>query len=75
MLGRVGAHSKWAATRDRTAATEPARRGFRAKLAKRVDPDGVMTESQRAAAVEAALRAHYQLMALRSSQARARRSA
>lgn len=73
MLGRVGAHSKWAKTRNRTAATEAARQGFLAKLAREVDPDGLMSPAELSAAVESARRAHYQLMALRSSQVRAKR--
>lgn len=72
MRARLGAHSKWARTADRTAATEPARQGFLAKLAKQVDPDGRMSAVELAAAVESARKAHYQRMALRSSQARAR---
>jgi hypothetical protein len=75
MRSKLGAHAKWAATDDRTAATEPARKGFLAKLAREIDPDGVMDPTELARRVENARRAHYQRMALKSSQARARRKA
>lgn len=55
--GRVGAYRKWRNTEDRTAATEPAREKFNARFEKFADP-------------EAARRAYYAELALRSAQAR-----
>jgi hypothetical protein len=58
--GRAGAYRKWAATEDRTAATEPARKAFNRRFEDAADP-------------EAARRAYFAELALRSAQARRRR--
>ena len=62
MLGRLGAYSKWAQCEDRTAATEPARRGLEQKFLDDADGDPVRAESLR--------RAYFVRMALRSAQVR-----
>jgi hypothetical protein len=73
--GRMGAHLKWANVTDRAAALAPARRGFRARLARDADPDGQLSPAQLDAKVEQLFQAHMALMTLRSAQSRARRKA
>lgn len=70
LLGRLGAHSKWAMTEDRTAATQPARDGLLRKFEDEVDPDRVLSPVERAKRAENARKAHYQRMALASAKAR-----
>jgi hypothetical protein len=60
--GRVGAHRKWANTANRTAATESARKAFNRRFEDFPDP-------------EAARRAYFAELALRSAQVRRRRKA
>jgi hypothetical protein len=55
--GRVGAYRKWANTEDRSTATAPARKAFNRRFEDAADP-------------EAARRAYYAELALRSAQAR-----
>ena len=43
MIARIAAAERWARTSDRTAATEPARRGLRARFEREADPDGCST--------------------------------
>jgi hypothetical protein len=65
-LGRLGAHTSWARTRDRTARTAPAREALEAKWLREADGDVKRAESMR--------KAHYARMALLSAQARARKA-
>ena len=65
MLGKIGAHTKWANTTDRTAATAPARAALEQKFLDQADGDPVRAEHLR--------RAHYARLALKSAQARRRR--
>jgi hypothetical protein len=68
--------TRWAGLNSpeaRRAATAPATAGRRRKWELKADPDGVLPPAEREAAVERLKRAHYQLMALRSAQARAAR--
>ncbi|HSX68772.1 hypothetical protein [Nocardioides sp.] len=69
-LARLGAHTKWAMTEDRTAATQPARDGLLRKFEDQVDPDRVLSPEERAKRAENAKKAHYQRMALASAKAR-----
>ena len=73
MRARIAAHTRWANTDDRSAATEPARRAFADRWERLVDPDGVLDPDERARRAEHAKRAHFQRMALRSAQSRARK--
>ena len=75
---RIAVHTSWQQTTNRTARTAPAVEAGPSRLSyweKRVDPDGLMDEATRAKAAENARTAHYQRMAYRSAQARARRKA
>lgn len=73
LRARIGAHTKWARTEDRTAATEPARRAFRSKFEREVDPEGLLPVQERLRRAESARKAHYARLALKSAQARAKK--
>lgn len=70
----LAAHASWARTPDRRARTAAARRAVDERFERLVDPDGVMTPEDRAAAVENARAAHYRRMALASVRARRARA-
>jgi hypothetical protein len=61
------------ATHDPRATTRNAREAFARRFEREVDPDGVLAPAERARRVEAARRAYFTALALRSSQARRRR--
>ena len=61
-IGRIGAHSKWANTTDRTAATAPARAALEQKFLDQADGD-----PQRAVSLR---RAYYLQLARKSAVAR-----
>jgi hypothetical protein len=62
LLGRIGAHTKWANCTDRSAATAPARAALERKFLDAADGDPVRAENLR--------KAHYARLALKSAQAR-----
>jgi hypothetical protein len=70
MVGRIGAHTKWANTADRTAATQPARRGFMARFERQVDPDNKLSAAERHRRAESAMRAYMGQLALKREQKR-----
>jgi hypothetical protein len=57
LVSRIGGYEKWAQTADRTAATRPAREAFNKRFEQYPDP-------------EAARRAYFTRLALKSAQAR-----
>jgi hypothetical protein len=72
LIARIAAAERWARERDRTAATEMARRGLIAKFEREVDPDGTLDPAERARRVEHLRRA--QLLRASRAAAAARRS-
>lgn len=60
---RIAADWSWAATRDRSARTLPARRASITRWEAAVDPHGEMDDATRAKAAESARRAHLRQMA------------
>jgi hypothetical protein len=60
------------AQRDSKEVTAPARSGFLSRFERQVDPDGALSEAERARRAEAALRAHMIRLAARSAKARSR---
>lgn len=60
----------WENETDRTARTEPARSVFRQKFEELADPDGVLSESERAARGEELRREHYRALSRRGVLAR-----
>jgi hypothetical protein len=73
LRARAAAHTSWARTSDRAARTAPARRAMLERFEREVDPDGVLDPSERARRAEAAKKAYYASLALKSSQVRRRR--
>jgi hypothetical protein len=73
MRARLGAHTQWANTVDRTARTATARAGFMERFDRQVDPDRVLDPAERAKRAESARTAYFLGLALKSSQARAAR--
>lgn len=73
MRARLGAHTKWANTTDRTAAMAPARKAWKDRWLRLANPDGTLSPERTQAKAEQLEKAHYQRMALKSSLARARR--
>ena len=65
-IARLGAHTSWANTEDRSERTAPARRALEAKFLDQADGDPVRAEHIR--------KAYYQRLALKSAQARRQRS-
>lgn len=74
MRGRLAAHTRWAQTADRSAATAPARRGLLDRFEREVDPEGQLDPGERQRRAESAKKAFYTRLALASAKAR-RRSA
>jgi hypothetical protein len=74
LQGRLGAHTKWANTTDRTGATAPGRAAFEARFERQVDPDGTMDPVQRARLAKSARSAWFARLALQSAQSRRRAS-
>lgn len=75
IAGRIGAYESWANTEDRTARTAAGRAAAEARFEKLVDPEGKLSPAERAKRAQAARKAHFQRMALKSAQARARKKA
>ena len=75
LIGALGAHVSWANTDDRAARTAPARKALLDKFEKEVDPDGNLAPAERAKRAESAKKAYFARLALKSAQARRRRSA
>jgi hypothetical protein len=70
VIARIAAAERWARTADRRAATEPARRGLRARFEREADPEGLLDASERARRADALLSAHMLRLARASAKAR-----
>lgn len=69
LRGRIGGfvtHSRF----DSNEIAARARRGFNKKFELEVDPDGLLTETERSRRAEMARKAHFARLALRSANAR-----
>jgi hypothetical protein len=75
LRARLAVHTSWANTGDRAARTAPARRAALERFERQVDPDGSLSDAERARRAEQAMRAHMARLALRSAQSRRRRKA
>src|SRR3954454_14605921 len=73
VIARIASAERWARTPDRTAATEPARRGLRAGFEREADPDGILNAAERARRGDALMTAL--MLRLARPSAKARRSA
>lgn len=74
LVAQIGAHKSWEQTENRSARTEPARRAMLEKFEQQVDPDGTLQPAERAKRAEHARKAYFKRLALKSVQARRRRS-
>jgi hypothetical protein len=72
MRARIAAHTRWAKTPDRTAATAAQRQAFLDRFEREVDPDGTLAPDVRAKLAENAKSAHFTRLAMRSAQSRRR---
>jgi hypothetical protein len=70
LRARMAAYTSWANTQDRAARTAPARAAADARFERQVDPDGLLSPDVRRAMADAARRAYYARLALRSAEAR-----
>lgn len=62
---RIAAHTRWAHTSDRTAATAPARAAFADRFERQVDPDGQLDPTERARRAANARSAYFARLAAR----------
>lgn len=72
LIARIAAAERWGHTADRTAATEPARRGLRAKFEREADPDGGLSAQERTRRADQLMQAHMLRMSRAAAQARRR---
>ena len=70
LVAKIAAAERWGRTPDRTAATEPARVGLRAKFAREVDPEGTLPPDELERRVDSLMRAHMLRMSLKAKSAR-----
>lgn len=70
LIAQLAAHESWAKTPDRTARTANARRALEEKFEREVDPERLLSPTERAKRVENARKAYYARLALKSAQAR-----
>ncbi len=74
LAGKIGAYTLHAAY-DSREITAPARQAFLAKFEAQVDPERLLPEAERKRRAEAARKAYFARLALKSAQARTRRKA
>ncbi|OBK80347.1 hypothetical protein [Mycobacterium sp. 1165178.9] len=74
MQAQINALKSWAQTPDRSARTHKARHAAENRYEKLVDPDGKLPAAARAKMAEAARKAHFRGMALKSVESRRRRA-
>jgi hypothetical protein len=74
LIARLAAHESWARTTDPNVRTEPARRALLDRFEREVDPDGVLPPDERTRRAAHARKAYFTRLALRSAQARRRKS-
>lgn len=75
LRGRLGAHALHAKVTDPAGHTAAARKAFLDRFEREVDPDGVLTTTERARRAQHARKAYFTRLALASARARSRRAA
>lgn len=70
LRARLAAHASWSKTPDPSARTKPARDRFQQRFENEVDPDRVLSSAERQRRAEAARKAYFTRLALKSAQAR-----
>jgi hypothetical protein len=71
-IAQIAAHTRWAQTQDRTAATAKARQAASERFERQVDPEGVLSIPERKKRAENARQAYFMQLARKSAKARAR---
>lgn len=74
LCARIAAAVRWGREPDRVAATAPARAGLWAKYLREADPDGVLSDDERARRAEHLRRAQLLKASRAAAAARARRA-
>jgi hypothetical protein len=74
LRGRLAAYESWAKTEDRSARTAKARMAALERFEREVDPNNELGPAERAKRAEFARKAHFTRLALKSAQARRRKS-
>lgn len=74
MRARLAAHKSWANTDDPSARTAPARAAMRQRFEDQVDPDRVLSESERARKADHEFRSYMAGLAFKASRARQRKA-
>lgn len=74
LIAQIAVAERWGRTTDRTAATEPARAGLRAKYAREVDPDGKLDPAELERRVDSLMKAHMLRMTRAAQAARRAKS-
>lgn len=72
LRSRVGAYASWANTTDPAARTAPARKASMERFERQVDPNNELPEAERARRADAARKAYFTQLALRSARSRAK---
>lgn len=75
LRAQIAAHSKWARTLDRSAATRPAREAFDKRFYDKVDPHRELDPATRGRLAASERNAYFKRLALKSSQARKAKAA
>lgn len=71
-IGRIGGFTSWANTEDRTARTQLGRAAFLKRFDDQVDPERRLSPQERAKRADAAKKAYFASLALKSAKARRR---
>ena len=71
-IAQIAAHTRWANTQDRTAATAKARQAAFDRFEREVDPEGILPIPERRKRAENARKAYFLQLARKSAKARAR---
>lgn len=74
LIARLGAHESWARTADPAARTAPARRALLDRFEREIDPDAVLSPTERAWRAGHARKAYFTRLALQSAKARRKAS-
>ncbi|MCP9272779.1 hypothetical protein [Mycolicibacterium arenosum] len=74
MRARLGAHTSWANTTDRSARTAAAREAALRRFETQVDPEGLLSPEERHRLAEHARKAHMLKLSMAAAKARRRRA-
>lgn len=75
LIARLAVYESWARCEDRSARGVPGQNALRARFEREVDPDGVLPPVELAKRADAARKAHFTRLALKSAQARRKKAA